>query len=149
MNSELAAGVQLGEGTASLAVLWLTRSLHFILEMLRLFTQRTSAPPPPSASRHTHLARLQLSRAVGARISESSNDSAKGAGSTPEGNRLVRSFDPAAPQLQLPQCSVQCDAFVNLDDGNPDELVEIASEAYEKTLRKHHNWIVRGIVRVG
>ena len=147
MESELAAGTQMREGTASLAVVWLTRGLMFILEMLRLFTERTKAPPPPPQSQHTHLARPQLSRALGAGArlsssyshSSSSNDGSEDAGSAPDAKLFAHSQR---------QTSVQCDASVQLDDANPDELVEIASEAYEKTLRKHHNWIVRGIVRV-
>ena len=151
MKSEIAAGAQMREGTVSLAVVWLTRGLMFILEMLRLFTQRTKAPPPPPPSQHTHLARPQLSRALGtgARLSSSyshsssSNGGSQDAGPAPDAKLFARSF-----QHSQRQTSVQCDASVQLDDANPDELVEIASEAYEKTLRKHHNWIVRGLVRV-
>lgn len=169
MKSELAAGVQLREGTATLAVLWLARSLQFILEMLRLFAQRTKAPPAPPAAQHTHLARPQLqlnlgaavAAGAGARLSASCSHSPNTSGGTrqqgsdsdvtgaADSKLLARSFTHRNHSNQQQQpASVQCDGLVQLDDANPDELVEIASEAYEKTLRKHHNWIVRGIVRV-
>ena len=158
--TEQANGTYVAGDSLSVASVWMTRSLRFLLELLRLLLA--------SFPEHETMRTTDHPRGVGGAGDPSvggvGDPDSRGFGdpdSRGVGDPALGGVDPAVGGVGDPGSFDDPDAGVGngsdvggvdelvlIGESSPQELADIASRAYDLTLKQHHNWMVRGVVKV-